>query len=209
LFLLAALSAVCQPPTAILERISPKPAIASLRLDEAFATTLIATRLSGGLEISSCDSRLPFLELSAGMQVKQVLDKIRRYRPELTLDPAENDAVSLISRGFVTGLLDTRIDVLRLSNIDSRGGTINELLLIPAVQRRIAELDLEEGLRQFGFERMNKSGIPSPPTPLILNNVTLRQALNAIALRGEGRVWIYDENICRNRRVFTLRFSSW
>jgi hypothetical protein len=98
-------------------------------------------------------------------------------------------------------LLRTRIKDFQVGGEPYVIHAVSQILSLPEVRRSVASLHLSGG-----FQRLQ--GIRSMGTQKRFNvhcqDVTLRQALNAI-VRAQGRaVWSYAERYCNGRRTFTL-----
>jgi hypothetical protein len=79
----------------------------------------------------------------------------------------------------------------------------------PEVQKGIARLHLSQGFKEVGLSSLERPGFNATETKgfvLRLHNVTVRQALNAVALAYGNAVWSYQERRCNgsNEFVFSL-----
>jgi len=59
---------------------------------------------------------------------------------------------------------------------------------------------------EIGFYAIPKAGGPPKVQPKRLRDITVREALNAIALESDARAWIYDEQRCGAEGTFTIAF---
>jgi hypothetical protein len=111
-----------------------------------------------------------------------------------------------------SNFLETRIaKVVIPSPVFTIPDAMNTLFDAPEVQRRKDELALkEEGqMRVPSMPRLRE--LAQQDGPMILENVTIRQALNAIVQRVGNGIWIYNERKTgSDRRAFTIdvMFSS-
>jgi hypothetical protein len=84
-----------------------------------------------------------------------------------------------------------------------------QLMALPEVRDRVAQLHLEELSRHIGLSDLKRPGSPIEDKPALnLNrrNVTLRVALNAIASAHGYAVWAYTERHCNGRDQFRIDF---
>ena len=118
-----------------------------------------------------------------------------RYRWQVV-----DQVINLLPAEREPALLQTRIKEFRAENISFAMDTVSPLLALPEVKKAMDDLHLKHGIAGFVTS-------PSPkPFSVKCENVTLRQALNAIA-RAEGRgVWDYTEIHCDGRNEVVIRF---
>lgn len=116
--------------------------------------------------------------------LRQALDTIVEVDPRYRWQVVD-EVINLLPATGEPALLQTRIKEFRVENISLAMDTLSPLLALPEVKKAMDDLHLKEGIAGFFTS-------PSPkPFSVKCENVTLRQALNAIA-RAEGRaVWDY------------------
>jgi hypothetical protein len=130
-------------------------------------------------------------------------------RPELFIDPSSKEVLNVLDPQ-ISNLLETRIANLSITNPAIGGAAIQEILSTQEVQDRLATLMMEEAPRQLGFSALSKPGTARPPvTALRMSDVTVRQALDAIAAAMKRGIWTYEEwgRYANGRRSFALSFA--
>jgi hypothetical protein len=139
--------------------------------------------------------------MPAGSPLHQVLDAIvgtdRRYGWHI-----ENGVVNLLPAAGEPSLLQTRLVRFRVEKSYSVFDALGRLLVLDEVKKRMEELRLKPGIALF------VSGQSPHPKEFSVHckDVTLREALNAIA-RAQGRaVWDYLETHCEGRNEVVIRF---
>jgi hypothetical protein len=170
----------------------------------AFSGSLSRAKVPGGIvTVSSCpgeEVKHTYPGLPSPLTLREALDAIvvadPRYRWQV-----EDGIINLMPVRGEPELLDTRIAEFYLENAVSVLAALSRLLELPEVRQRRIELGLKSGL-QFG-------GLQSPnPRRLTvhLQDVTLREALNAIARAHGYGVWSYTEFHCNGRNEFSIEF---
>jgi hypothetical protein len=106
--------------------------------------------------------------------------------------------------------LETRIPNLTITNPRQGGGSIREILSTPEARARLTALRLSEANTPLGISSIPLPGTRREPVPpLKLGTVTVRGALNVIALGLKQGVWVYEESGCspNGERTFALYFA--
>lgn len=177
----------------------------SLTIPDAFLRFLVGTRVPGGrVRMLGCESQEAQYDWERlNSPLREALDSIVSVDRLYTWH-AEDRVINLIPRSGIPSLLETHITEFRVNKATSARLALSELLTLPEVKKRIAELRLSEGL--------NVMVIPSTSAPnqyqfdVNCKDVTLRDALNAIA-RAHGRaVWSYTERYCNGKNMFSIDF---
>ena len=177
----------------------------SLTMPDAFLRSLVATRVPGGrVRMLGCESQEAQQEIARlNSTLREVLDSIVSANRLFTWR-AENGVINLIPTTGLPPLLETRVNEFRMDKVASTQSALSALLALPEVKNRIAELRLSEGL--------NLMVVPTASVPdqhrfdVHCKDVTLRDALNAIA-RAQGRaVWSYTERQCNGKNVYSIDF---
>lgn len=92
---------------------------------------------------------------------------------------------------------------LRAISSKSTNFAIECLLALPEVRKAATELKLEQGLKLGG---LSSPGQEEVTLRLHRKNVTLREALNAIARAHGSAVWQYSEWHCDGEPRFAIEF---
>lgn len=177
-------------------------------LINATTRTLRRADLPGGIAIvESCSRDINYSFAPSGLTLRDVLDSIvsrdSRYRWQI-----EEGVVNIIPVTREPELLNTRLARFSVERV-----TVNEavsrLFAIPEVRSRMIELNLNQRSRQVGFGNLDRPGeTPVSTTPLYTvnqANVTVREALNAIARAHGSAVWAYTEHRC-GTNAFSIDF---
>ena len=154
--------------------------------------------------------------LAPGDSLRDVLERMRQLRPSLGID-ASNRWVNLVD-SKATDLLETRLKHLEILHPKTNPfGSMDQVLQSPEFRQRVRLSNILEWGSELGFQSMPKPGSQAEADakgegeaeiPLVLDNVTVRQALNELAVRVGAGVWIYDENGCQavGRHSFRISF---
>jgi len=193
-------------------RVTIPPTASGHQLVNAFMTTLRAANTVGGIAYLSQASAGPEpICFQSGDTVRTVLSKIQALRPELVLDGAES-VINLVDSRIIK-LLETRIAHASIPNPSTDWyGAKAALLALPEVASQIRELRIEAD-GQFSNLAVQEPAGQTNAEPFILDNITLRQALNAIAQRVMWQrngyaMWIYTERMsAQDDRVFSLELN--
>lgn len=191
------------PPDPFLHRQIEVDGTADITTTEAFSTSLLAAQTPGGIvRITDCEAETVTQRLTAHSSTLQDLLKgivlaDPRYRWE-----ARSGVVNLIPRDGEAPLLGTRIRNLDVTDAASIYLPLSKLMSLPEVREMTAKLQLSDGTR---FSVMSAS-VKSKRYTVSCENVTLREALNAI-VRAHGRaVWAYREKRCEGKLEFFIDF---
>jgi hypothetical protein len=175
----------------------------------AFAHALIAANVAGGIAtISSCQQDQEHDFRGATTSLGNALDTIVASEPENKWVMSRG-VVNLVPAGDLPLLLDVPISYFKVQNARTVLEAVDQLMALPEVQDRIAQLHLEELNRHVGLSDLKRPGSASadrPPLNLNLRDVNLRDALNAIASAHGSAVWAYTERHCRSRDQFSIDF---
>ena len=116
----------------------------------------------------------------------------------------EKGAVNLLPKTGEPELLKTHIARFDVEDVGSTRLALDYLLEAPEIKNRMAELNLSN-------DALEVSSILSSPKPstfgLHCRNVTLREALNAIAVAKKGAaLWVYSERHCNGQHQVAITF---
>jgi len=168
-------------------------------VEEAVGHILVSNHLSGGMALSfgCADDAGPveakhFFNLS-GLPVRHALNQIlsndRSYRWV-----EENKAIIVYPVRGMPELLKAKVDHFE---IDSPKYTLSsasgDLLRTPEIKKRAIELDLKRGVQYIVGAVDSRERLSSK---ISVNNVTMYEALNAIAMANGSTVWRYSEYRC-------------
>jgi hypothetical protein len=185
----------------MLDRPLPGNEVEYLTTSNAFSRALGGVGLAGGsVRILDCRGDY-FKQLWSPLDktLRQALDTIVEMDPRYRWQLAD-EVIDLLPATGEPALLQTRIREFSVEDITSAIDTVTPLLKLPEVNKAMTELNLKPGVGVFITSRTPK------PFSVTLKNVTLQQALNAIA-RAQGRaVWDYVETHCEDRHEVVIRF---
>lgn len=174
----------------------------------AFKVALNTARVPGGMvTASSCDTESHYTLALSGAPLRDVLDAIvatdARYSWEI-----ENGVINLVPRTGIPAFLNQRITEFKVENAETVYEALDRLLALPEVQRSINELNLGSRLFRGGlgyFEPPQMAERSSRRLTVNRQNITLREALNAIARAQGNAVWSYTEHRC-GLNAFSIDF---
>ncbi len=175
-------------------------------LSTAFVRVLRGTAVSGGMAVWGSDS-IPegSVCVVTNRRVLDVLDDMHLAMPNLRLDWGAN-VVNLLDDRTST-FLESRVESLEFPNpVTNPLGAVHSVLSAPEVV---------QAMRLLGLDNMapsnSLSNTPaSDGAPVRLQNVTVREALNAIVQMHGNGIWLYREHASGlERRAFKLDLSFW
>ena len=190
-------------PKDLLERQVPGYNPERLTTFSAFSSALTFTLSPGGIvRIRSCSEEpTTYTWRPAGSKLRETLDSIvladPRYRWQLT-----DGVINVLPVSGEPASLSTRIRELDVRNVTSASWPLGKLQALPEVKKAITDLRLRWGVTLFA------SGQPPHPASFSVHcrDVTLREALNAIA-RAQGiAVWDHVESHCDGKDEVIIRF---
>ena len=116
--------------------------------------------------------------------------------------------INVNSHDGISSFLQTMLPKVELNKAASLRDALNALLKIPEVRRqeqRYLGSRLIQGFA-YGFGQAAK---PNETEKLSLSatNVTVREALNLIALKG-GAVWVLSPTRCNGRAIYSIDFVT-
>jgi hypothetical protein len=187
----------------ILARQVPGNDLEYLTTVDAVSLTLNYAGAAGGIiRIGSCTEETIKQPWKAqGSPLRQVLDTIVAADPRYRWQH-EDGVINIVPATGEPDFLRVRITEFQVKNISSANAALGHLLALPEVKKGMADLNLKHGLNLFVSPKS-----PLPETFSVhCRDVTLRQALNAIA-RAQGRaVWDYIEMHCDGKNEVVIRF---
>lgn len=168
----------------------------------AFRYSLGGARAPGGMaSIQYCEGDSPKHAWSPkGQPLRQVLDTIVEADPRYRWQ-VEDGAINLLPIDGEPAFLRTRISKFRVTDVTSPLDALGKLQSLPEVKRGMADLHLKPGIALISY-------LSSHPKPFSVTckNVTLRQALNAIAHAQGHAIWDYVEVHCNGTDQVIIRF---
>jgi len=176
---------------------------------DAFSRALQAAHVAGGIAtLTTCGEQKRFLIVPKGPTLQDVLDAIVAANPGHRWY-VNQGAVNLVASKNTLPLLDMMITDFNVEATQTLDEIIRQISEAPEVQRGIARLHLSQGFNEVGLSSLERPGFNATKTrgfALRLHNVTVRQALNTVALAYGNAVWSYQESRCNgsNEFVFSL-----
>jgi hypothetical protein len=174
---------------------------------------LRGTDLSGGVAEEVGCSNLPTaqLDVKQGTTVQEAMGAFVAENPGYRW--AKDSNVVNLTPTAEFSLLKAKIRSFQLETTDTRTprSVLNELLNLPEVRQRAAELNLKHGLMQGWLETLPTPGYKQRmPTPirLSLHDVSLQKAFNSVVRVYGHTIWIYDERHCNGERTYVVRASA-
>jgi hypothetical protein len=193
----------------ILSRQVTMPNSAPETIQSAFSQILVDAHAAGGIVNSSSCLRAQEHDFGgAKTSLDNALDMIVASEPENKWLIADG-VVNLVPAGDLPGLLNVPISYFKIKNARTVLEALDQLMAVPEVGERVAQLHLEELSRHVGLSDLKRPGTVAEDRPalnLSRRNVTLCGALNAIASAHGSAVWAYTERHCNGRDQFSLDF---
>ncbi len=175
----------------------------------AFKLTLNRAKVPGGIiVVPDCSTPPKYAVSQGGSSLRDTLQAI------VTADPryewrVTGGVINLIPRDGVPAFLETRLVKFKAENVGTVAEALAKLLAMPEVQKSISQHDLgpqmlRGGVGYFEPARSDSAG-NSRTFTVVLENVIIRDVLNAIAQAHGTAVWSYSEYRCRSK-AFSLAF---
>jgi hypothetical protein len=181
----------------------------SLPASSAFEGALQISGVSGGVAfVEGCADEPKPLVHPHGATLRQVLDSItsadsqyvwRMRKGLVNLEPVKGPPV----------LLQTHLKRYDSGDLTDAVSAVSLLKSLPELARAAAKHGLTQNVLGSGLGGM-APGPPSPKKPVgvRLHDVTLLDALNAIARANEHGVWTYRETHCGSVHQFNISFAQ-
>jgi|SRR5579859_101934 len=175
----------------------------------AFEAALQASGTPGGVAfVEGCSGQPPPMVRPHGITLREVLNSItagdstyvwRKRRGVVNLEPSTG----------LPALLRTHLDSYDSGGVPDAVSAVTFLSSSPQVTRAAAKLRLAQNALGPGLGSMVQ-GTPPPKKPLgiRLHDVTLLDALNAIAQANKHGVWVYRETHCGSVHQFNVSFAQ-
>lgn len=190
----------------ILERQVIGDELQHLTTSGAFREALLTTNLPGGMAVKLGCEEEPTTQRwkPMGVSLRSALDWIvaedGQYRWQV-----EQGVINLLPKSGLSPLLKVRIRQLYVEDVKSVHQAYGELMSLPEVRKAVDNLGFKDS-----FERIQGSGsLPKdqPGFSVHCENVTVREALNAIAKAHGRAVWVYKERHCKSKHGFSIEFT--
>lgn len=173
---------------------------------------LRGTALSGGVaqEIGCSTLETAQLDVQQGATIPEAMGAFVVQNPTYRW----SDDANVLNLTPVVGfsLLNAKIRTFELETTDTRAAeaVLYDLLNLPEIRRRAAELNLKPGMRQGGLAHLNLGSDQRTPTPirLSLHDVSLQGAFNSVVRAYGHTIWMYDERHCNGEGTYVARASK-
>lgn len=177
-----------------------------LSLIDTFRFALSSVDLPGGIElVGQCGIGKMELTTSGEWSADDVLGEIIKSQPYLSREISPLGTVNLVARSARNGLLDVRLTEVVIPDRQMLGPSVNILFHSPLVLERMNSLGLTLiNERLEGFQKLKQPA----PIEMVIKDMTLRQALNALAALAGDASWAYVEESCHGEKKFRLSFNK-
>jgi hypothetical protein len=185
-----------------LERQVPGYNVERLTSFNAFSSALTYTHTPGGIvRVGACsDEPTVFTWRPAGANLRDTLKAIVLADPRYTWEYREG-LVNILPVGGEPALLKTRIAKLDVGNATSANWPLGLLLALPEVKKAMTDLKLRWGVKLYFGAESRQHGFS-----VLCKDVSLLEALNAIARSHGSAVWDYVETHCDGKDEVTISF---
>lgn len=177
---------------------------------EALLGVLRGQGVPGGLALpSQCDGEAR-QAVPAGSSLAELLDSLVAAAPQYRWQ-SENGVINVLPSG-VPPLLNLRLARFRAEGVTSPGEALVRLFESPEVQEAMTRPAV--GARLFRgqgghYEPEHTASGGGKTLSVSVDNVTVREALNAIAREHGRAMWTFRQVNCRGVNAFELDFSVW
>ena len=198
----------------VLAREIELPNLKEACLENAAGLALDAASVPGGIILARpCAQRTRHNYVFRGpASLRDVIKVITSTDPSYAWS-IKGGVVNIAPRVQSPPILDTRISAFDSGSATALEAAVSMLLQLPEVRDRMKDLGFEEGFNSLqGYRVLRKQQASSQTHPRELGvqveDVSLREALNAI-VRAHGRgVWVYEEYRTSGKRYFRISFES-
>lgn len=167
------------------------------------------TGIPGGVaELEGC-SGVPAVHFTAnqGMTIRGVLDGFVVNNPDYKWQ-LDGDVINLEPRTGVP-LLDARIRDFQVDTTDKQmtaEAILYDLLKLPGVRQRAAELKLKSGVMTGGPGVYTENPQPRAPVPIriTLKDISLREAFDSVVRTYRHTIWIYVQTECNGEKTYVI-----
>jgi hypothetical protein len=151
------------------------------------------------------------LRVNRGTTVREALDTFVSSNLEYRW-LADGDVINLVPTNG-SPLLDTMIRTFELSTTDQQmtaQAALSNLIRLPEVHQRAAELQLKAGIMQGGPGVYDAHPVPRKPVQIhiTLTNIPLREAFNSVVRAFGHTIWVYRERECVGGRTYVVETQA-
>lgn len=174
----------------------------TLHAREVFVDALATEGLPGGIVwqvICGVDTLQIKADLSS-LQMDEKLNLIISAFPQYRWQK-EQGVINLILKSGSPALLKTKLSNYRVDNAPSATVALEDLLNLPELKEATSRLGLKGAISFLGLSSPRKRNIT-----LSLTNVTVYEALNAIARAHGKAIWHYTEWECDGKKEYSIKF---
>lgn len=171
-------------------------------IGEALCSALRTAGVPGGIvTIPNCQGQTKYKFRLAGETLHDALDAIVSGDPQYTWT-VRDGVVNIVPWSYMPSLLDTVIPEMRIEKAGTLEFAVDQLLRLPEVATRMRELRLSH-LHRGSLTFLG----PREEINLYQQNLTLRDALNAVVGAHGRAVWLYWEKHCyKQQHDFEIEF---
>jgi hypothetical protein len=171
---------------------------------QAFSKALLQASVPGGIvRMSSCAGDVVIHKWQPlGSSLRNVLDSIEKADPQYRWSMA-NEVINALPVAGEPALLKTRIGEFKVKKVALASMALSKLMATPEVRDALSHLHLNEALKAGSFPLPDKA---RKERTVQCGDVTLREALNAIALAFGNAVWFYREDHCNGKDEYSIDF---
>ena len=184
----------------------------SQRVLDIFLNVLRDTGAHGGfVEVAGC-SDLPqgSLKLKQGVTLREAMDSLVASNPSYQWE-WKDGVVDLMPRTGLPTLLDIKIAEFQMDATDQEiPAVLEDLLRLPEVRARAAQLNLKPGLGQGGPGVYQEHPVPRQHVPVRINvqDLSLLEAFNKVVRASPKGVWVYHETDCNGGSTYIVEAAS-
>lgn len=175
-------------------------------------SVLRGTGVSAGVaQIETCsDSLQAHLKVKRGTTIGEAMDAFVASNPSYRWR-LDGDVLNLLPTTEFP-LLNIKIHSFEFAAPDNNmtEAILHDLLNLPEVRQREAELNLKAALGQGGPGVVDEHPVPRKPVPIHLGfkDVTLQEAFNSVVRAHGHTMWIYSERHCKEEVIYSVQSTS-
>ena len=200
----------------ILDQSFPEGGKGTMPVEGALVPFLQFAGVSGGMVVTQgCDDNTPFVYWSAVQgTIRQALNDFQANNPEYRWE-LRGGTLDLVPAAGIPPLLATKIRRFNLQTTDqqtSAGAAFGMLMKLPEIQEAATVLHISKNMSvggpQAAWDYSSGKTPPRPPPPrpvsVQLKDVSLQDALNALAKEYGHTMWTYWQRSCEGETTYTV-----
>jgi hypothetical protein len=192
----------------VLKRQAKGANLDNVMVGQAVVNALSKVSAPGGVAtISDCTGQVSHVFPLGDSSLRGVLDSIVSIDPRYTWE-IKDEVINVLPSNGLPPFFAVRISRFEISQVETPNEALSKLLSMPEVRK--ARLNLGRRAVQGGVYVFCPECPPTEKKKISVNlkDITVREALNAIARAHGAAVWRFSQSKCSGSESFSLEFSA-